>query len=174
MSEYINVEHPFLEKLREIGWMVIDKGASGIPQDPIETMRSSFKEVILKDEFFRKLSDLNPWINEEQKQYCYEKLAENDGSLIDVNKKIHNLILQGIPLRTSNDVTGEDNPTAKIVNFDHYKKNSFIAMNQFRIDTNNTKPFIIPDIVCFVNGLPLIVIECKDEDVSEPKSSMYL
>lgn len=173
MSEYINVEHPFLEKLREIGWMVIDKGASGIPQDPIETMRSSFKEVILKDEFFRKLSDLNPWINEEQKQYCYEKLAENDGSLIDVNKKIHNLILQGIPLRTSNDVTGEDNPTAKIVNFDHYKKNSFIAMNQFRIDTNNTKPFIIPDIVCFVNGLPLIVIECKDEDVSEPMSEAY-
>lgn len=173
MSEYINVEHPFLEKLREIGWTVIDKGESGIPQDPIETMRSSFKEVILKDEFFRKLSELNPWINEEQKKYCYEKIAENNGSLIDVNKKIHNLILKGIPLRTPNDETGEDNPTAKIINFDRYERNSFIAMNQFRIETNNTKPFIIPDIVCFVNGLPLVVVECKDEDVSEPMSEAY-
>ena len=34
MSEYTNVERPFLEKLRQIGWTVIDKGACGIPQDP--------------------------------------------------------------------------------------------------------------------------------------------
>ena len=34
MSEYTNVERPFLDKLREIGWKVIDKGACGIPQDP--------------------------------------------------------------------------------------------------------------------------------------------
>lgn len=173
MSEYINVEKPFLEKLREIGWKVIDKGNGGIPQDPTDTMRTSFKEVILKGEFFDMLSRLNPWITAEQKQYCYEKIAENDGSLIDANQKIHNLILKGIPLRTKNEQTGEDNPTAKIINFDRYDQNSFLAVNQFRINTNNTKPFIIPDIVCFVNGLPLVVVECKDEDVSEPMSEAY-
>lgn len=48
MSEYTNVEHPFLEKLREIKWTVIDKGNGGIPQDPAETMRTSFSEVVLK------------------------------------------------------------------------------------------------------------------------------
>ena len=78
MSEYANVEHPFLEKLREIGWKVIDKGNGGIPKDPTETMRSSFDEVILKEEFFRMLSVLNPWINEEQKKYCYDKIAKID------------------------------------------------------------------------------------------------
>lgn len=173
MSEYTNVEHPFLEKLREIGWKVIDKGACGIPQDPAETMRTSFDEVILKGEFFRMLSELNPWISEEQKAYCYEKLASNKGALIDVNKDIHKVLLAGVHLPSKNEVTGEDFPTAKIINFDHYEKNSFVAMNQFRIDTNNTKPFIIPDIVCFVNGIPLVVIECKDEDVSEPMSEAY-
>ena len=173
MSEYTNVEHPFLEKLREIGWKVIDKGNGGIPQDPAESMRTSFDEIVLKDEFYKKLGELNPWISEAQKSYCYSKITCNDKPLIDANYEIHNLLLKGIPLLTKNEVTGEDNPTAKIINFDNYKKNSFIAINQFRVDTNNTKPFIIPDIVCFVNGLPLVVVECKDENVAEPMSEAY-
>ena len=173
MSEYTNVEHPFLEKLREIKWKVIDKGNGGIPQDPADSMRSSFSEIVLKEEFYKKLGELNPWISEAQKEYCYNKINGNDKPLIDANHEIHNLLLKGIPLLTKNEVTGEDNPTAKIINFDKYEKNSFIAINQFRVDTNNTKPFIIPDIVCFVNGLPLVVIECKDEDVSEPMSEAY-
>ena len=173
MSEYINVEHPFLEKLREIKWDVIDKGSGGIPQDPAETMRTSFSEVILKEEFFKKLTELNDWITEEQKEYCYHKIADVNKPLIDANREIHNMLIEGIHLLTKNEKTGEDNPTAKIINFDNYKKNSFIAINQFRVDTNNTKPYIIPDIVCFVNGLPLVVIECKDEYVSEPMSEAY-
>ena len=173
MSEYTNVEHPFLEKLREIGWQVIDKGSGGIPQDPAESMRTSFSEVVLKEELFKKLGELNPWITAEQKEYCYHKITDIDKPLTDANREIHNMLLEGIHLLTKNEQTGEDNPTAKIINFDKYKKNSFIAINQFRVDTNNTTPFIIPDIVCFVNGLPLIVVECKDENVSEPMSEAY-
>lgn len=173
MSEYTNVEHPFLDKLSEIGWKVIDKGSGGIPHDPAETMRYSFDEIILKEEFFRMLSELNPWITEEQKVYCYDRIAKVDMSLVDANRYIHNLLLKGIPLLTKNETTGEENPTAKIINFTHHECNSFIAINQFRINTNNTKPFIIPDIVCFVNGIPLIVIECKDEDVAEPLSEAF-
>ena len=84
MSEYTNVERPFLEKLREIGWKVIDKGNGGIPQDPAESMRNSFDEIILKDEFFSMLSKLNPWITAEQKEYCYDKIAKLDKSLIAI------------------------------------------------------------------------------------------
>ena len=71
MSEYTNVEHPFLEKLREIKWKVIDKGNGGIPQDPADSMRTSFSEIILKEELYRMLGELNPWISEAQKEYCY-------------------------------------------------------------------------------------------------------
>lgn len=173
MSEYTNVERPFLDKLREIGWTVIDKGNGGIPQDPAESMRNSFDEIVLKEEFYRMLSVLNPWITTEQKDYCYEKITDNHGALIDVNRTIYKLLLEGIHLRTPNEQTGEENPTTKIINFDRYQQNSFIAINQFRVNTHNTKPFIIPDIVCFVNGLPLVVIECKDEDVSEPMSEAF-
>ena len=97
MSEYLNVEHPFLEKLREIGWQVIDKGSGGIPQDPTETMRDSFDEIVLKKEFDRMLFELNPWISEAQKSYCYSKITGNDKPLIDANhetKKVNGITVE--------------------------------------------------------------------------------
>lgn len=51
MSEYLNVEKPFLEKLHQIGWEVIDHGASGISQDPTKSLRNNFKEVVLEKVF---------------------------------------------------------------------------------------------------------------------------
>jgi type I restriction enzyme, R subunit len=57
-------------------------------------------------------------------------------------------------------------PGVKLIDFEHPERNSFLAMNQFRIDTPGTgKEFIIPDIVLFVDGLPLVVVECKDQNV---------
>lgn len=50
MAEYINVEKPFLEKLRLLGWQVIDQGI-GIPQEPQKSLRDTFKQVVLPDEF---------------------------------------------------------------------------------------------------------------------------
>lgn len=54
------------------------------------------------------------------------------------------------------------------------KNNSFYAINQFRVDTPTmAKKFIIPDIVCFVNGLPWVIVECKDLYVAEPLSDAF-
>lgn len=50
MAEYINVEQPFLNKLREAHWTVIDQG-QGIPANPTISLRSSFAEVALKEVF---------------------------------------------------------------------------------------------------------------------------
>jgi len=50
MAEYINVEKPFLDKLRLLGWQVIDQGI-GIPQEPQKSLRENFKQVVLPDEF---------------------------------------------------------------------------------------------------------------------------
>lgn len=47
MAEYINVEKPFLDRLEQIGWSVINHGLSGIPSDPAISKRSNFKEVTL-------------------------------------------------------------------------------------------------------------------------------
>jgi type I restriction enzyme, R subunit len=61
-----------------------------------------------------------------------------------------------------NEITGEQDPVVKLIDFSHPQNNHFLVINQFRIDTPGcVKQFIIPDIVLFVNGIPLIVVECK-------------
>ena len=61
-----------------------------------------------------------------------------------------------------NTVTGENDPVVKIIDFDHWQNNRFVGINQFRVDTpGGVKSCIILDLVLFVNGLPLVVIEGK-------------
>ena len=175
MSEYLSVEKPFLEKLREIGWRVIDHGNNGIPQDPTVSLRTNFNDWALKSVFSEKVKDLNNWITDEQVEQCWDKIITQHGKLLEVNESTFTMLRKGIPLEGKNEATGEENPTVQLVAFGKdYEKNDFTAINQFRINTPGTaKQFIIPDIVCFVNGLPWIVIECKDEDVAEPMSEAF-
>jgi len=61
------------------------------------------------------------------------------------------------------EVEKQQYPNVKLIDFEHPERNRFLAINQFRIDTPGaTKGFIIPDIVLFVNGLPLVLVECKE------------
>ena len=175
MAEYINVEKPFLDKLRQIGWEVYDNGSGGISEDPTESFRVSFKDVILKNKFEEAIKKINPWISNDQFKYCFEKITEQGNKdLLTANKDIFNLLLKGITLPGKNELTGVDNPTVHLVDFADYKSNSFIAINQFRVDTpNRAKKCIIPDIVCFVNGMPFIVIECKDVYSPGPLSESF-
>ena len=178
MAEYLNVEKPFLDKLRQIGWVVYDNGAGGVPENPAESFRTSFKEVILKEKFELAIKTLNPWITNEQFNYCFDKISEQgQKDLFTANKDIFNLLLKGITLPGKNEQTGIDNPTVILVDFveeNKNKNNSFIAINQFRVDTpNRAKKCIVPDIVCFVNGMPFVVIECKDLYASGPLSESF-
>lgn len=181
MAEYVNVEKPFLEKLRECKWTVIDQG-TGIPVDPQKSMRSSFDEVALKEEFIKSVGSINPWATRKQLEWCYDRILYSHGNenLTEINKKVFSYLRKGIQVN-KNEQTGEINPTIKLVDFgkrnengEWISKNSFIAINQFKVNTiGMAKEFIIPDIVCFVNGLPWVIIECKDFDVAEPLSDAY-
>ena len=167
MSEYNFVEKPFLNQLRQLGWEVIDQGVNNIPTNPKLSLRSSFREVVLQDELLQALDDINrtddnqSWLTDKQKTDIYEMLVTQKGALIDANQAIQSLLYK-ITL-DKNEITGEVNPDVKLIDFKNPQKNRFLAINQFRIDTpGRVKSMIIPDIVLFVNGLPLVVIECKD------------
>lgn len=174
MAEYVNVEKPFLEKLRECKWTVIDQG-TGIPTDPRKSLRTSFDEVALKEEFIKSVGNINPWATRKQLEWCYDRILYSHGNenLTEINKKVFSYLRKGIQV-DKNEQTGEINPTIKLIHFDDYTKNSFVAINQFKVNTiGMAKECIIPDIVCFVNGLPWVIIECKDFDVAEPLSDAY-
>jgi type I restriction enzyme R subunit len=176
MAEYINVEKPFLEKLAALKWQVIDQG-QGIPHDPTKSLRNGFRQVVLEDVFKTFVRSINQtekgevWLTDKQLKELLADLTDNGAlKLHEANKRIHDLLIKKTSV-SENELTGEKDPPVKLIDFEDWENNSFIAINQFRVDTPNTsKKMIIPDIVLFVNGLPLVVVEAKDFDVSEPLS----
>lgn len=180
MAEYFNVEKPFLEKLRQLGWKVIDQGR-GVPQEPVKSLRQSFKEVVLGETFKKAIRSINrtedgrEWLTDKQiEQVLHEVTAFSAQSLHQANKAIHHLLLKGT--RTDrNELTGEPNPLVRLVDFRQWANNDFTAINQFRLLTPGAaRTGIIPDIVLFLNGLPVVVIEAKDLEVAEPLSEAFL
>lgn len=180
MAEYLNVEKPFLEKLRQLNWQVIDQEI-GVPQDPAKSLRENFKQVLLPNEFKKAIKKINTtaegveWLTNKQLEEILFEIQNFAGkSLHEANKEIHNLLLKGTSV-SRNEVTGEQDPTVRLVDFKKWDKNSFIAINQFRLLTPGaSRQGIIPDIVLFLNGLPIVVIEAKDFDVAEPLSDAFL
>ena len=180
MAEYINVEKPFLDKLRQLGWQVIDQGI-GVPQEPSKSLRENFKQVLLPKVFkdsikaINKTVDGKEWLTDKQLDEILFEIQNFAGkSLHEANKEIHRLLLKGTSV-ARNEITGEQDPSVRLVDFKNYKNNSFIAINQFRLLTPGaSRQGIIPDIVLFLNGLPVIVVEAKDFDVAEPLSEAFL
>lgn len=181
MSEYTNVERPFLDKLRQLGWEVIDHGSGFIPQDPAFSKRTSFRECLLEQEFRASLKRINvtndgrPWLTEKQIEDVVREVTTQPGvGLLEANKAVFELLTKNTTV-SINELTCEQSPLVRLVDFRHPERNSFIAINQFRIDTPGaSRSAIIPDIVLFVNGLPFVVIECKDKDVAEPLSEAFI
>ncbi|WP_124978787.1 type I restriction endonuclease subunit R [Nonlabens xiamenensis] len=181
MGEYNNVEKPFLNKLRDLNWHVIDQGSFGIPQDPAISLRTSFKEVTLKQEFIKAVKKINvvdgvAWLTDKQLEDIYlETIATEKAnlSLLEANKQVFEKLI-GVTKTTvaKNEVTGEENPLVKLIDFKNWDNNEFVAINQFRVVTpGGPREGLIPDIVLFVNGLPFCVVECKEVEIADPISS---
>jgi len=169
MSEYRFVERPFLDQLQALDWIIIDQG-EGIPGDPALSLRTDFREVTLKEVFkesvraINSLEDGTTWLTDKQLEELHEELASQSGKgLLEANKDVLSLLYK--VQVDENEITGEQYPIVKLIDFDNPEANTFHAINQFRIDTpGRVKSHIRPDIVLFVNGLPLVVVECKDSN----------
>lgn len=166
MSEYTEVEQPFLAQLATLGWEVIDQGQQ-IPSDPARSQRSNFKERILPGVFTQAIAALNhgpdggTWLTEKQVHDLHDQIIRQPNrTLLEANEGIQKLLFKAQV--DVNEVTGEQDPVVRLIDFDTPENNHFLAINQFRIETPGcVKSFIIPDIVLFVNGIPLGVVECK-------------
>jgi len=166
VSEYTEVEQPFLLQLKDLGWDIIDQGQE-IPADPNKSLRLNFRQWILPEVFAKSVAALNTtpegqsWLTDKQIQDLQDQiLRQPNRTLLEANEAIQKLIFKAQV--DVNEVTGESDPVVKLVDFANPENNHFLAINQFRIDTPGcVKQFIIPDIVLFVNGIPLAVVECK-------------
>lgn len=166
VSEYTEVEQPFLQQLHALGWQIIDQGQE-IPSDPTKSLRLNFRQWLLPEIFTKSVATLNtttgdkPWLTEKQLQDLQDQiLRQPNHTLLEANEAIQKLLFKAQV--DVNEITGEQDPVVRLIDFANPENNHFLAINQFRIDTPGcVKQFIIPDIVLFVNGIPLAVVECK-------------
>ncbi|NJO59376.1 MAG: type I restriction endonuclease subunit R [Richelia sp. RM2_1_2] len=166
IDERNHVEKPLLEQLQGLGWEVMDLNKGQKPQD---THRSNFTEVVMLPVLRQQLQVINPWLETEQVEEVIKRLTSGfaTNNLLDNNRQVFNLLQENTSV-AKNHCTGEKSPTVRFVDFENKTNNSFIAICQFKVRIPGTEHHIIPDIVLFLNGLPVVVIECKSPKVKEP------
>lgn len=147
-----------IEELENLGWSYIH-GAIIAP-DGDEPERNSFSDVILKIRLQEAIARNNPEIPFEAQQEALksiERIALPE--LMVNNQNFHKLLTEGIPVEYRKDGT-QRGDRVQLVNFTNPKLNDFLVVNQFTIieDNNNKRP----DLLLFVNGLPLVIFELKN------------
>lgn len=86
---------------------------------------------------------------------------------MEANQTATHLLLKGTVVEGDPDLHGGHNQTVRYIDFDHLERNDFLVVDQFRADAAGRDP-IIPDLVLFVNGIPLVVVECKSPSITDP------
>jgi type I restriction enzyme R subunit len=133
MSEYQFVEKPLLTQLASMGWQVIDQG-EGVPKNPAASLRSTFREVVLKDTFIHSVKALNSWVTDKQLEQLYQDVTDlGTHKLLEANQEFLSRLYKW--QLDENTVTGEQTPVVKLIDFENSAANHFVAINQFRIDT---------------------------------------
>ncbi len=162
----MNVEEPFLRQLERLGWTILRAEEVG-KYDPAVTYRASFSEVIIEKQFREALLKINPWLEESQlPEIIRELMVPSKNSLLEANKEILEKLLENTS--AENRKTGSRNETVRFIDFKNPDNNLFLAVSQFKVNIPGTEKHIIPDIVLFINGLPVGVVECKSASVSDP------
>lgn len=175
-TELQYVETPLLEQLKDLGWSVIQLDDSE-KHDPRKSFRESFSEVVILSRLKAALKRLNPWLNDTQIDDLCTQVQNYPHPLkqiLENNEEMYDRITEG--LSADNEETGEINCPVRLIDWtdvDTYSgsaatDNDFLAISQYKIRIPGKEEYIIPDIVLFVNGLPLVVIECKAPDITEP------
>ena len=175
MSEAPNektlVELPLTEQLKGMGWQHL-RGDEGVPY---LTERENFREVLLKKRLRDALRRINitgvgePWLNDARINTAVGALERlGVTGLMEANMAATDLLLNGAVVEGDPDLHGGKAQTIHFVDFEHPQRNDFLVVDQFRVEAPGGRPPIIPDVVLFVNGIPLVVVECKSPRIAEP------
>ena len=153
------VEQAALAWLESTGWQVVN-GAEIAPGEP-DAERDNYGQVALERRLRDALARNNPKLPSEALEDALRKLIRPEGvELILQNRTLHRLLVDGVTVEYR-DVDGAiRGAQASVINFDRPEANDWLAVNQFSVAEN--KHARRPDVVLFVNGLPLGVIELKN------------
>src|SRR5207244_1424319 len=165
------VEDAALAWFRNLGYAVAN--APHLAPGEIATERKSFADVLFVGRLRDAIARLNPTIPSDAREEALRKVLRHDApSLVGNNRAFHRMLRDGVPVeyrREDGSIAGDH---VRLIDFDNPEANDWLAVNQFTVieDQNNRRP----DIVVFVNGLPLGIIELKiPEDTDKWFAAAY-
>lgn len=153
-----DVELAVIELLEEQGYTYLHACE---PDDENEyAERQSFKEVILKKHLTQAIDKLNPNIPQNAREQAQKDILNvASSSLIASNESFHQMLVDGVNVEFLSD-SGMRGASVQIIDFHNPTNNEFLAVNQFTVEEDNKLKR--PDIILFINGIPLVVIELKN------------
>ncbi len=153
------VEEAAFAWLESVGWAV--KNGADIAPGLAAAERADYGQVVLERRLRDALARLNTDLPPDALEDAFRKLTRPEGSdPVARNRNIHRLVVDGVNVeyRSANgDIRGAQ---ARVLDFNRVEANTWLAVNQFSVTENKHRRR--PDVVLFVNGLPLAILELKN------------
>lgn len=156
-----DVERAMLDWLAGLGW-AIAHGPDISPADAKTpgTDRASYREVVLAGRLREAIARLNPHIPPGARDDALRRVLSPDvPGLVNANRQVHRWLVDGVPVEFQKD--GETRgDRVRLIDFSHVEANDWLAVDQFSVQ--GPKLTRRPDVLLFVNGLPVVVVELKN------------
>lgn len=152
------VEETCLEYFADVGWQVLY--GPGIAAGEPAAERASYRDVLLEGRLRRAVGLLNPDLSPEAVETVVARVRRPESTdLMAENWRVHQLVTRGVPVEYRTTDGDLRHGTAWLVDFEDPTRNDFAVVNQFSVEQDqHTRR---PDIVAFVNGIPLGLLELK-------------
>lgn len=152
-----NIEQIIIQEFIELGYQYIN----GTDISPDGSMpEREYNEVVLKNRLQEAIAKLNPTIPYEAQEEALRKVLRSDSpELFQNNYQFHKYLTEGVDVeyRKTDRIAGDK---VWLIDYESPSNNEFLVINQFTVIEGNTNKR--PDVILFVNGLPLVVIELKN------------
>jgi type I restriction enzyme R subunit len=153
------LEQLCLEWFQSIGYDTIC--GYDIAPDSDNPERSDYRQVILHGRLLSSLKQINPYIPEATLEQVVLQIATPETPILIINNKaFHRLFLEGVKVEFKDSTGKEKTDYVQLVDFSKVSNNQFLVVNQFTI--TGSKGNRRPDVIVFINGLPLAVLELKN------------
>jgi len=155
------VEDAALAWLEGLGYVVVHGPELAVGEPSAERSDPNYRDVALEGRLRQTLRHLNPDLPADAQEDAYRKLTRSDApSLVERNRAVHRMLVDGVTVeyrRADGSIAGAQ---ARVLDFEQPNNNDWLAVNQFTVAEG--QHMRRPDVVLFVNGLPLAVIELKN------------
>lgn len=160
-SEDNLIENATQDVLESLGWDVIYAWAKETFGETGLLGRDNKGEVILRRYLYDALKKLNPQLPDTAYQQAIDQIEQRsaDKTLAKNNQDKYQLIKNGVPVSFLNSDGELEKRTLQVIDFEDYSNNHFLAVRQLEVvgELYNRRP----DVICFVNGIPLVFMELK-------------